>query len=118
MKYGMTKLMAVIAAAAVMAGGTVYAQTSVPDTQGHEAHHPEGQVPAKAGDMGSQSGKMDSMKMDDMQGMMHQCMDMHKDGKMCDHEMMEKCEANMKKGECQKMMKQAKAHEKKEMSKK
>lgn len=98
--------------------GFAYAEekpTPKADAQAHEQHHPEGQAKEEAKD----TGMMGSMKMDDMMTMMHECKDMHKDGKMCDHEMMEKCQSNMSKGECQKMMKQAKAkHQKEEKTKK
>lgn len=35
--------------------------------------------------------------------MKHDCMAKQKDGKMCDRQMMEKCEMKMSKGECKKM---------------
>ena len=111
MKQLITMILAGFAVAAV-SGGTAYAQTPAPDAQNHEAHHPEAQAPATKFEKSMDGGMMGSMKMDDMQGMMHECMEMHKDGKMCDHQAMEKCQANMKKGDCQKMMKQAKAKEK------
>lgn len=72
----------------------------------HSAHHPEGQAADTKKDEEGMMGKMD------MKGMMHECMSMHKDGKMCDHEMMEKCQKQMGKGECHKMMKHAKAKDK------
>lgn len=118
MNRSMMNLVAAFAFATLIIGGISYAQTSVPDAQNHEAHHAEGQAPAKPAGMPMDGGMMGSMKMDDMQGMMQQCMKMHKDGKMCDHQAMEKCEANSKMGECQKMMKQAKAQGKEEKAKK
>lgn len=54
-------------------------------------------------------GKMDMAQMHTMMG---DCMKMHKDGKMCDQNTMAKCEENMGKDECQKMMKHAKAQSK------
>ncbi len=84
-------------------------------TQDHSAHHPEGQAPVKKD---SKGGMMGDMKMDDMKGMMHECMEKHKDGKMCDHNMMQKCEGKMSKAECQKMMKQAKVESKSDKKKK
>lgn len=69
---------------------------------------------AYAEDKAPQAADAQSMNMDGMKGMMHECMSMHKDGKMCDHETMEKCQAKMSKDDCQKMMKQAKTAEKKE----
>lgn len=74
----------------------------------HDHNHAEEPAKQKAKD----SGMMGSMNMGDMQGMMKNCMEMHKDGKMCDHQMMEKCRENMGKGECEKMMKQAKTNDK------
>ena len=47
-------------------------------------------------------------KKEHMMGMMHECAKSHKDGKMCQHEMMEKCESEMTKDECAKMMKEMK----------
>lgn len=55
------------------------------------------------------SGKMD---MNQMMDMMHDCMKMHNDGKMCESEMMSKCEKGDSKAQCKKMMKQAKAKDK------
>ena len=60
---------------------------------------------------------MGSMNMDGMMGMMHECKEMHKDGKMCDEQCMDKCQEKMGKGECQKMMKEAKAKMKAEKKK-
>ena len=118
MKHSMTNMLAAFAFATLIVGETAYAQTPVPDVQNHEAHHPKGQAAAKTTGMPMEGGMMESMKMDDMQSMMHECMEAHKDGKMCEHQTMEKCEANMKKGECKKMMKQCMASEKKEKAKK
>jgi hypothetical protein len=100
-----------LALAFALSGQFVYAENTTPPapTESHEAHHPDGQPAPEKTDI----GMMGSMNMGDMQGMMHQCMEAHKDGKMCDHQMMEQCQKNMGKGECQKMMKQAKIDEKK-----
>ena len=54
-------------------------------------------------------GKMDMAQMHMMMG---DCMKMHNDGKMCDKDTMAKCQENMAKGECQKMMKHTKAQSK------
>lgn len=83
------------------------------DQAQHEEHHPDAaaQPPAGTKAMGDQ-GMMGKMDMSQMQGMMHKCMEMHKDGKMCDHSMMEKCQKDMDKNECKKMMKQAKVQNK------
>ena len=84
------------------------------------AHSEEtkGEAPAKTaeagGGMGGMMGKMD---MGHMQGMMHDCMAMHKDGKMCDHETMASCQKNMAKGDCMNMMKQAKKQNKDDKTK-
>lgn len=48
------------------------------------------------------------MDMDQMMKMKHDCMSMHNDNKMCDDEMMEKCQQQMDKKECQKMIKKSK----------
>jgi len=67
-----------------------------------------------------ESGKsdmMDKMDMNEMTGMMHECMEMKKNGKMCEHQTMEKCEEKMGKGECHKMMKDVKKSEKKSKTK-
>jgi hypothetical protein len=101
-------MLAAFAIVFLFVGGMAYAEDKAPPAQSHEEHHPEGEAKTAPKD----SGMMGSMKMDDMMGMMHECMDKHKDGKMCDHEAMQKCEAKMKKGECQKMMKQVKTKEK------
>lgn len=79
------------------------------ESKDHSAHHPEGQQTENKSDSGDMMGTMD---MQSMHGMMQECMAMHKDGKMCDHDMMAKCQKQMGKGECQKMMKKAKAKKK------
>ena len=67
-------------------------------------------APAIAEDGGMEMG-MDKMNMESMQGMMHECKNMNKDGKMCDKEMMQKCQKDLSNGECSKMMKQAKTQD-------
>ena len=47
---------------------------------------------------------MGGMKMEDMKGMKHDCMTKNKDGKMCDKQMMDKCQMKMSKSDCKKMM--------------
>ena len=99
--------------------------------QDHEKHHPEnqaqdtqessGSMMGKEGMMGDgmmKNGMMDKMDMTQMKGMMHECMEMHKDGKMCDHNTMGKCQEKMGKAECKKMMTQMKSKEKSENKKK
>lgn len=116
LKYSVGTFMA-FTAVLLFSSANLQAEESTPPAQSHEEHHPEGQAKESSKD----NGMMGSMKMDDMKGMMHQCMEMHKGGKMCDHDMMQKCQKKMGKDECQKMMKQAKDQEKnspKEMNKK
>lgn len=81
--------------------------------QDHKEHHPEEPAAKKGATDSKKMGKMDmnQMDMNQMMDMMHECMKMHNDGKMCDHQTMEKCEANMSKSECKKMMSQAKKKE-------
>jgi len=100
-------------------------------TQNHEEHHPEAQTAKKdsggsetmqnGGMMGGRmmnNGMMGKMDMGQMTGMMQQCMAMHKDDKMCDHQMMEKCQENMGKQDCMKMMSETKRQEKATKTKK
>jgi hypothetical protein len=112
-----TKILATIAVVTFAAAGSAYAQDASQQAQDHAAHHPDANAAAKPESEGM-GDMMGSMKMEDMHGMMHECMEKHKDGKMCDHEAMEKCAANMKKADCQKMMKQAKTQNKKDSTKK
>lgn len=115
MKKTLVTVLSAIALTGFVFVGTVYAEDANKTPQSHEEHHPDANAPAAkdAKAMSDQSGMMDKMDMRKMQGMMHECMEMHKDGKMCDHSMMDKCQEKMGKGECQKMMKQAKAQDKK-----
>ncbi|MER2511131.1 MAG: hypothetical protein ABTQ25_01690 [Nitrosomonas ureae] len=88
--------------------------------QNHEEHHPEGEAvkaDTSQSDMMGKGGMMNNgmmgkMDMGQMMGMMQQCMAMHKDGNMCDHQTMEKCQENMGKQQCMNMMNQAKKQEK------
>lgn len=112
-----TKIFSAVAAIALVgfiSATPAFAQDkAATDKSQHEAHHPDAsaQPPADTKPMGNQ-GMMEKMDMSQMQGMMHECMGMHKDGKMCDHSMMEKCQKEMGKSECKKMMRQAKAQNK------
>lgn len=63
-------------------------------------HHPNSMAAPMTGHMEEHQKKMKEM--------MHDCTAMKKDGKTCDHETMEKCQKDMSKGDCQKMMKEAK----------
>ncbi len=56
----------------------------------------------------SEMGMMQKMDMKHMHSMMDECMNTQKDKKMCKHDMMEKCEKQMSKDECTKMMKKVK----------
>ena len=110
MKNSLKIFIGAFAAVILIAGGVVKAEdTAAPTQESHDQHHPEGEAKEKA----KGNDMMGSMNMGDMKGMMHECMKMHKDGKMCDHQAMKKCQENMGKGDCQKMMKEAKAKSKK-----
>ena len=104
-------LAAVFAVAALATANLALAEDKAPAAgENHEQHHPEGQAAKeKPKDSGMKGG---GMNMEGMMGMMHECMSAGKDGKMCDHETMQKCQEKMGKGDCQKMMKQAKAKDK------
>lgn len=119
MKANLMTALSAIALMSFISVGTVYAEDTTTTPQAHDVHHPDATTPAakdaksatdKSGMMGADmTGKMD---MSQMMGTMHECMEQHKDGKMCDHDMMNKCQEKMGKGDCQKMMKQAKKEEK------
>lgn len=98
----------------VLAFGTAQAADQSGSVGSHEEHHPETQTPKKSGEGKDMMGKMD---MNQMSGMMHECMEMHKDGKMCEHQTMEQCQGKMDKSECGKMMKEVKKSEKKSKKK-
>ncbi len=71
------------------------------DQAAHQEHHPDNKANlAKEGT---------PIANGEMMGMMHDCMKMHKDGKICNHESMKKCEEKMGKDDCAKMMKNMKA---------
>lgn len=78
----------------------------------NDEHHPEKKKDAQKNEATSAAGQGMMGKMD-MHEMMNECMKMHKDSKMCEHNMIEKCESKMDKSECQKMMKNAKEADKK-----
>ncbi len=99
-----------LVAIALIAGFAISAQAEESATQDHQQHHtadvssekkPEGMMNHEM--MGG--GKMD---MGQMHTMMGECMKTHKDGKMCEGQMMEQCQKNMEKGDCSKMMKKMK----------
>lgn len=62
-------------------------------------------LPVRAEEAAKEGMKMEKMDMSKMHGMMNECMDMHKDKKMCDKEMMKSCQTNMDKKDCEAMMK-------------
>lgn len=64
-------------------------------------------MPAFAQETAGKMGNMAGMDMDHMKGMKHDCMAKNKNSKMCDKEMMDKCQMKMTKGDCKKMMDQA-----------
>jgi len=103
--------------------------------QNHEEHHPDGTVAQEdqsQSNMGQghmmnngnmmgngmmnggmmNNGMMGKMDMSQMMGMMQQCQAMHKSHKMCDHQIMSQCQANMGKQQCMTMLKEAKKTEK------
>lgn len=85
------------------------AQAEEPATQDHQQNHAAGQSAEKKPE-GMMNHEMMGGKMDmgQMHAMMGDCMKMHKDGKMCEGQMMEQCQKNMEKDDCSKMMKKMK----------
>ena len=78
-------------------------------TTDHSEHHQESAPAQKTqeggmGEHGMMGGKMDMGKMHTM---MHDCMQNHKDGKMCEGQAMEQCQKDMDKKDCMKMMKKS-----------
>lgn len=61
-------------------------------------------VPVFAQEHAGMMENMAGMDMEHMKGMKHDCMTKNKNGKMCDKEMMDKCQIKMSKGDCKKMM--------------
>ena len=122
--------LATLAALLILATGCATTKAESPaleKTQNQDEHEPEVQTKPKESSgserMGKggmmNSGMMEKMDMNQMMGMMNQCMAMHKDGKICGHQMMEKCQANMDQKECMKMMTNANTQiKKKEKTKK
>lgn len=90
-----------------------------PSVKAKEGSATKDQATSEKHDMGamghdmSKMGGSAMMSMQDMMSMMGQCQDMHKDSKMCDHDIMSKCQEGQKAGACKKMMKKAKAETKK-----
>jgi hypothetical protein len=106
MKNNLIATLSVIALMSVNSANFAFAEDAkVPAAaEEHDHNHADGKAKEKSKD----AGMMGSMNMEGMSGMMNSCMEMHKDGKMCAHQAMSKCEESMKKGECKKMMKKAK----------
>lgn len=84
MNDGIIKLVAALTLVGSFSGTVVFAQ--------HEGMNME---------------NMGGMKMEDMKVMKQDCMSKNKSGKMCDKQMMDKCEMKMSKGDCKKMMNHA-----------
>ncbi|AUN97679.1 hypothetical protein C0V70_06045 [Bacteriovorax stolpii] len=105
------KLMSKITVTALMGLiviSSAYAQD--PSNTSHEEHHPDTKVVSeKKSDMKMENGMMGKMDMKNMKGMMKECKEMHKNSKMCNQDMMEKCQMQMDSKDCQKMMKKAKS---------
>ncbi|HPI39424.1 MAG TPA: hypothetical protein PLJ21_01385 [Pseudobdellovibrionaceae bacterium] len=88
----------------------------------NDEHHPEGAAkeetqkkaePSSGHDVGGM-GMMGKMDMGQMHTMMGECMKTHKNGKMCDHDMMDKCQKQQGKDACMKMMNEMKTKAKTE----
>ena len=97
------KILTLITAAAIFSLGTssiLFAQETNTTTESHDHDH-------------AVAPKSDAKKdapSSDMMGGMHDCMGMKKmDSKTCKKDMMQKCQKEMSKGECHKMMKHAKS---------
>jgi hypothetical protein len=103
MKKNFTTAIAAFALAGLFSANMAFA---------NDEHHPEEKKDAPKAEA-TASGDQGMMGNMDMHEMMNECMKMHKDGKMCEHTMMEKCESKMDKSECKKMMKDAKKDSKK-----
>jgi hypothetical protein len=123
MKKKLTAIISTIVLMGFISIGTAHSQDA---SKSHEEHHPDSKTtPEKSGEMKmdnkemngmempGKDGAMDKKDMAKMNGMMKDCMKMHKDKKMCDQNTMEKCQMDMKKEECQKMMKEEKTKAKK-----
>lgn len=103
-----------ILALLLVAGFSFSAQAEEQQAQNHQQHHTTDQGSEKKPEGVNQHGMMGGkMDMGQMHAMMGDCMKMHKDGKMCEGQMMEQCQKNMGKEDCSKMMKKAKAHKSK-----
>ena len=95
---------------ALVAGFSFSTHAEEQQAQDHQQHHTTAPgTEKKSAGMNHEmmGGKMD---MGQMHTMMSDCMKMHKDGKMCEGQMMEQCQKNMGKEDCSKMMKKEKAH--------
>ncbi len=110
MKTQIFSALAALAFVGSLSTAPVMAQEQVPTDQiQHDGLHPDPATsPSEPMKMGAKKGMMGTMDMDHMQSMMNECMKTKKDGKMCDHDMMDKCQSEMSKNDCKKMMKHAK----------
>ena len=112
MKKQILSVLAVLALGGFISATPAFAQDKTPaDQTQHDSHHPDATAssptePSGMNAKGAMTGKMD---MEHMQGMMNECMQTKKDGKMCNQEMMKKCSGEMSKSDCKKMMKHAKS---------
>lgn len=80
------------------------------NTANHEAHHPKEEPKAVV----TGDGMMDASQMSTMMG---QCMEKNKDNKMCNQEMMKKCQEKKSKNDCSKMMEGMQGHDMNKMNK-
>lgn len=102
-----------ILALALVAGFAFSAHAEEQKAQDHQQHHTAEQGTEKKPEGMNHEMMGGKMDMNQMRSMMGDCMKMHKDGKMCEGQMMEQCQKNMGKGDCSKMMKKAKSHKSK-----
>lgn len=95
-----TKMKSLVALGfAALVATTSYADDPKPQKEPLQ-HHPNSMAAPMSGHMEEHQRKMKAM--------MHDCKAMKKDGKNCDQETMEKCQKDMSKGDCKKMMAEAK----------
>lgn len=99
-----------ILALALVAGFSFSAHAEEQQPQDHQQHHTADQATEKKAEGMNHEMMGGKMDMGQMHAMMGDCMKMHKDGKMCEGQMMEQCQKNMGKEDCSKMMKKAKVH--------
>lgn len=105
MKKSILSIFATLAMVGFMS--SAYAEDA--KTTDHKEHHQDGSPAQKAPEagMGNQEMMGGKMDMEKMHTMMHDCMQNHKDGKMCEGQAMEQCQKDMDKKDCMKMMKKS-----------